>query len=208
MAVPVVFLGFLGLSFAVLWVVTNYGNSETSGESVSIAFSSACTDEVIPILEKRAKEVGMPIRWQGSTLFTTLPDIPKARTQIPELLTTPGTLIIHTDGFELGNENIEDVAIDLDNAGMPETLLQLDAPTRAAVKELPDDASLVATLDGVALPPVLASVVKDEGIFALHSGDGKTADRMQRAADRAILLAHGPLPCAVSVGQVQSTTQK
>ena len=207
MAVPVVFLGFLGLSFAVLWVVTNYGDPKTSGESISIAFSSACTDESIPILGKRADEVGMPVRWQGSTLYTTLPDIPDARTHIPALLSTPGMLIIQADDFEVSNDQIEDVAIDLDNAGMPETLLQLDAPTRAAVKDLADDTSLVPILDGLSLQPVLASAVKEEGIFSLHSGDGKTADRMQRAADRAILLAHGPLPCAVTVDTIQSTAQ-
>ena len=208
MAVPVVFLGFLGLSFAVLWVVTNYGDTNTTGESIAIEFSSACTEDSVRLLGERAKEIGMPVQWEGSTLYTKLPDIPDARAKIPVLLTTPGTLIIRADGFEASNQNVADVAINLNNAGMPETLLQFDAPTRAAVKELSDDVSLVPTLDGTELSPVLASTVKEEGIFSLHSGEGKTADRMQRAADRAIILAHGPLPCDVSVQQVQSNTAK
>ena len=207
MAVPVVFLGFLGLSFAVLWVITNYGDPKSTGESITIEFRSACLDESRPILSERATQIGMPVKWENDVMHTTLPDIPNAKTHIPNLLITPGSLIIQGDNFKANNDNFEDVAIDLDNAGMPQTLIKLDAPTRAAVKELDDKAELIPTLDEQALTSVLASTVKEEGIFSLHSGDGKTADRMQRAADRAIVLAHGPLPCAVRVQRVVSITK-
>ena len=207
MAVPVVFLGFLGLSFGILWVITNYGDTTAKGDPVAIEFASACLDEARPILSERAKEIGMPVEWREESMYTTLPDLPEAKTHVPSLLITPGSLVLRGDDFKIGNESFEDVAIDLDNAGMPQTLIKLDAPTRAAVKELEDTVELVPTLDEQTLTSILASTVKEDGIVSLNSGEGKTADRMRRAADRAILLAHGPLPCAVRVQRVQSIAE-
>jgi len=205
MAVPVVFLGFLGLSFAILWFITKYDNPMSTGESVTIDFSSACLEDSLPFLSERARQVGMPVQLDQGSMTTTLPSIPNAREHVPALLTTPGRLIVTSDGFSASNEQFEDIAIDLDKAGMPETLIKFDADTRAAIKTLDDEAELQPTLDGVDLATVRASLVKEEGILALHSGDGKTADRMQRAADRAIVLAHGPLPCVVKTSGVRST---
>ena len=208
MAVPVVFLGFLGLSFAVLWAITKYGDPKPTGEASAIEFHSACFDQARPFLSERAKQIGMPVEWNDTVLQTIFPDVPNAGTHIPALLVTPGILVIRGDNFEATNKHFEDIAIDLDNAGMPQTLIKLDAPTRAAVKDLEDGATLTPTLDQIELTSVLASVVKEDGIFSLHSGDGKTADRMQRAADRAIVLAHGPLPCLVTVHDVRSTARE
>ena len=205
MAVPVVFLGFLGLSFAILWGITHYGDPTSQGEGVTIDFDSPCLDDAAPILIERAKQIGMPVEMVNGSMRTTLPDVPNARSTIPTLLTTPGHLVVKGGSFEVDNETFEEVAIDLDNAGMPQTLIKFDSDTYAALKNLDDALDLQPILDGVALSPVKALEVKKEGVLQIHSGEGKTADRMQRAADRAILLAHGPLPCGVTAGGVQST---
>ena len=206
MAVPVVFLGFLGLSFLVLWVITRFTEPSADGESVEIAFSGACLDEATPILVERAQQVGMDAQMSGGTMRTTLPDIENARSVVPAMLGTIGVLRVAADGFEATNDSIEDVAINLDKAGMPETLIKFDPDTRAAIKELDDKVALQPSIDGITLPSILASNVKEEGVLSLHSGDGKTALRMQRAADRAIVLAHGPLPCPITVESIRPTT--
>lgn len=206
MAVPVVFLGFLGLSFLVLWVITRFGEPSADGESVEITFSGACLDEAAPYLTERAQQVGMTAQMANGTMRTTLPDIENARSIVPAMLTTTGALMVTADGFQVGNDGIADVAINLDKAGMPETLIKFNADIRAAIKALEDNTQLQPSIDGQVLPDVRASDVKEEGVLALHSGDGKTSIRMQRAADRAIVLAHGPLPCPIQVESVRATS--
>jgi len=197
MAVPLVFLSFLGLAFATLWGITRFGNPTSTGASVTIEFSAACLDEATPMLVERAKQVGMPVEMKNGVMHTTLPELPDAQNTIPQLLTTPGQLILKGENFEASNDDIEEVAIELDRAGMPQTLVKFNANTRAAIKELEDTVELQPILDGVEMNAVKALEIKEEGILSIHAGEGKTADRMQRAADRAIVLAHGPLPCSV-----------
>ena len=204
MAVPVVFLGCLGLAFATLWGVTRFGNPTSTGESVTIEFSAACLDEAMPMIAERAKQVGMPVELKGGVMHTTLPELPNAKATIPQLLTTPGQFALKGENFHAGNDDIEEVAIDLDRAGMPQTLIKFNSGTRAAIKELDDTVPLLPTLDAVEMPSVTAVKVKEDGVLSIHSGEGKTADRMQRAADRAIVLAHGPLPCSVQVQNIRS----
>jgi len=204
MAVPIVFLGALGLAFGILWILTHYGDPTAEGEPVRIAFSGACLDAATPLLVERAKQVGMPVEMVGDTMLTTLPDMPDARTSIPAMLTTPGTFSLTGNGLDLGNDDIEDVAIELNNAGMPETLLKMNADARAAIKALDDAVELTPSIDGEDLTVFKASIIKEEGIVSLHAGEGMTADRMKRAADRAIVLAHGPLPCPISVRGVRA----
>ena len=203
MAVPVVFLGFLGLSFLVLWVITRFGEPSADGEFVEIIFSGTCLDESTPPLLKRAQQVGMDAKMDNGSMRTNLPDIENARSIVPAMLATTGALLVTADGFEAGNDAIQDVAINLDKAGMPETLIKFSAGARAAIKELDDNMQLQLSIDGQALPSVRVANVKEEGVLSLHSGEGKTSIRMQRAADRAIVLAHGPLPCPIQVQSVR-----
>jgi hypothetical protein len=197
MAVPIVFLGSLGLAFGVLWILTHFGNPTAEGESVRIEFSGACLDSASPMLIERAKQVGMTATMEGEFMDTTLPDMPDARSTIPEMLATTGHFRLTGIGVELNNDDIEDVAIELNNGGMPETLLKLNPDARALIKTLDDTIELNPVID--------VASVKEEGIVTLHAGEGMTAIRMRRAADRAILLAHGPLPCSITVRGVQSS---
>ena len=207
MAAPIVFLGGLGLAVALLFVLTRYGDTTTQGESVAIAFEGVCIDDAMQIIEARANQVGMPTAMVGQTMQTTLPDMENARILIPQLLVTTGTFALHDAAGQtvFTNADIEDVAIDLDESGMPVTFVKLDAGARARVRGMTAQDELVPLVDGSSFQPLTVETLQDDAEIQLHSGVGMTADRMKRAADLAIILEHGPLPCAIRVGSVTAT---
>ena len=204
MAVPIVFLGALGLAVAVLFGVTRFGDQTASGEQVSIGFGASCIDDARAQLLARANQIGMPAEMEGSTMLATLPDMPDAANLIPELLVRQGRLsVVDTSGETVfDNGHIDAVAIDLDEAGMPVTMLKLNAEARAALKDMDTELDLQPELDGEAFPKVSVSTLRETPELSFPSGTGKTSDRMKRAADRAIILEHGPLPCKVHVTNV------
>ena len=208
MAAPIVFLGGLGLAVALLFVLTRYGDTNTQGESVAIAFEGVCIDDAMPLIEARAHQVGMPTEMVGQTMKTTLPDMENARVLIPQLLVTTGTFALQDAAGQtvFGNADIEEVAIDLDESGMPVTFLKLDAGARARAREMTAEDELVPFVDGSSFQPLTVESLQDDAEIQLHSGVGMTADRMKRAADLAIILEHGPLPCAIRAAGV--TTAK
>lgn len=204
MAVPIVFLGALGLAVAVLFGVTRFGDQTASGEQVRIRFGASCIDDARPQLVARAEQIGMPATMDGDTMTATLPDMPDAANLIPELLTRQGKLsVVDPSGQPVfDNGHIDAVAIDLDEAGMPVTMLKLNAEARAALKEMSGELALQPEVDGEAFPKARVSTLQETPELSLPSGTGKTSDRMKRAADRAIILEHGPLPCRVHVTDV------
>jgi hypothetical protein len=200
MAVPIVFIGGLGALVALLWVMTGM-DSTAEGERVVIQFDSACGEESSVILLERARQIGMDPVMSGMNMTTNLPDLPDARSAVPKLLVTPAIFkLVSSDGtFEFDNQNIDEVAIDLDEVGMPQTLIKLDSGSRSALIDIEDDLIFTPTLDDNTLPTVTGAELKDEGVLSIYGGDGITEVKMRRAADRAIVLAHGPMPCAVHV---------
>lgn len=204
MAAPIVFLGALGLAVAVLFGVTRFGSSTASGDRVTIAFNSSCMDSAIPLLTARAEQVGMPSTFNGEAMTTTLPAIDNARTLIPGLLATPGVFAVSdpTGTAVFNNKHIDEVAIDLDEAGMPMTLVKLGAGARADLKSMDGSVDLTPSVDGVSFEGLTIADLQEEAVVTLHSGEGITAERMKRAADLAIILQHGPLPCAVRISGV------
>jgi hypothetical protein len=200
MAVPIVFIGALGVLVALLWVVTGM-DSFAEGDQVTIRFDSACGEESSAILVERARQIGMDPVMSGLNMTVQLPDLPDARTDVPNLLVTPGvfTLVSSDDALAFDNKNIDEVAIDLDEVGMPQTLVKLDSGARTSLIDIADDLVFTPTLDDNTLPTVTGAELKDEGVLSIYGGDGITEVKMRRAADRAIVLAHGPMPCAVRV---------
>ena len=85
---------------------------------------------------------------------------------------------------------------------MPVTMLKLNAEARAALKDMNGDTDLQPEIDGEAFPKSRVSTLQETPELSFPSGAGKTSDRMKRAADRAIILEHGPLPCRVHVTDV------
>ena len=80
----------------------------------------------------------MPATMDGGTMTATLPDMPDAANLIPELLVRQGRLsVVDPSGQTIfDNGHIDGVAIDLDEAGMPVTMLKLNAEARAALKDM------------------------------------------------------------------------
>ena len=204
MAAPIVFLGFLGLAAAILWAVTRFGSTTADGSEVTIEFSGACVDQAGPMLVSRAEQVGMPATMSGPTMAATLPDIENAQTEVPQLLVRSGTFTMLSESGDtvFSNEHIDDVAIDLDNAGMPNTLIKLGAGARAELKDMDTAMTLTPVVDGERYTSVTVSDLNGEAVVTLHGGEGRTSLRMKRAADLAIILAHGPLPCPLEIARV------
>ena len=59
------------------------------------------------------------------------------------------------------NGHIDAVAIDLDEAGMPVTMLKLNAEARAALKDMDAELDLQPELDGEAFPKVSVSTLRE-----------------------------------------------
>jgi hypothetical protein len=201
MAAPIVFIGALGVAVAILWGLVRFGSDTATGERVNIRFSAACMDGAAPVLQARAAQVGMDPQMEGSTMSAVLPELPEAAQIVPAMLVRPGkfSLVDNTGQVILDNKAIDEVAIDLDNAGMPNTVIKLSADARARLDEVEPTAVLVPAIDGHSFESVSASTLVESQEMTLAAGTGRTAVRMQRAADRAIVLAHGPLPCTVQV---------
>ena len=201
MAAPIVFIGAMGVAVAVLWGVTRFGSSTATGAEVEISFSSPCMDAAAPLLLARAQQVGMPAQMEGSVMTVTLPDMQDAERLIPDLLVQPGHFsLTDKDGsLSLDNGAIDEVAIDLDDAGMPVTIMKLNAGARAVIKDADAELTLIPEFDGNSFAEVRVSLLQESPEVSLYSGEGRTSVRMKRAADRAIVLAHGPLPCTVRV---------
>ena len=204
MAAPIVFLGALGLAALTLWGVTRFGSSEADGSAVTIEFSGACIDQAAPMLLARAEQIGMPATITGSTMAATLPNMEDAQSGVSQLLIRSGTFTLLTETGEtvFNNDQIDDVAIDLDNAGMPNTLVKLDAGARSDLLSMDDSATLTPMVDGAQYASTTVNHLKEEAVVTLHGGEGRTSLRMKRAADLAIILAHGPLPCPLEVRSV------
>jgi len=204
MAAPILLLGGLGLAAALLWGVTRFGPSTADGTAITIGFSGACMDQAAPLLLARAEQIGMPATISGATMSATLPNIEDAQTAVPQLLIRSGTFTVLNASGEtvFTNIHIDDIAIDLDNAGMPNTLIKLDAGARADLMGMDDSVTLTPVVDGTEYGSMTVTDLKEEAVVTLHSGDGRTSLRMKRAADLAIILAHGPLPCPVQIGRV------
>ena len=208
MAAPVVFLGGLGLAVAILFVVTRFGDATAQGERVEIEFSGVCMADAAPILSARADQIGMPVSITGNTMTATLPNMENARILIPQLLITIGEFQANdADGkAHFTNKQIDEVAIDLDESGMPVTYVKLNADGRAIIKNTDNATVLTPMVDGSSFSDISMDKLKDDPVIALHSGSGMTADRMKRAADLAIVLQHGPLPCPLRIVEVSAAT--
>jgi len=204
MAVPVVFIGAMGLAVAALYGLTRFGNQTASGDTVAISFSGGCLDRATPLLIARAEQVGMPVTMSGNTMNAVLPDIPDAANVVPALLVREGrfALVSQDESVRFDNGHIDAVAIDLDTAGMPVTVLKLNAAARADLKGMTSDLKLRPEIDGTPIEAIKVSQLQETPEITIPSGDGRTSERMKRAADRAIILEHGPLPCAIHITNV------
>jgi preprotein translocase subunit SecD len=127
---------------------------------------------------------------------------------IPALLARQGHLRAGTEASPIfTHEGIEEAQIRLDESGLPYTWLDLNPPAITALEAqavADPDGTMALVLDGVESPTRPFNKPVNDGGIRLLPGDGVTRSRMRIAADQAIVLTHGPLPCPLSVTSVQA----
>lgn len=212
MAMPVIFGFILVVSMGVLGALGMMGGT-AEGERLQIQLQTACGDQAHGVVQARIERIGLgepqlSADPDGLRLVATMPGLPDDRSLVPALLAQPGHLQVIDGASNIvlaTHTEVIDAGLQLDESGLPLTLVEFgpDAMKRLAeATEGAPDSHLRIEFDGENLgerpntPPLV------DGELRLPSGEGLTKLRMRRAADRAILLQSGPLPCPVQVGAV------
>ena len=210
MLAPIVFAAFLGVAVIVLIYLIWKGDI-ASGETVRIELSGSCMEDARPIIEKRVMEVGLgsPVLTEtGNTLQiqAVLPELDNAKETIPKLLSRRGVLEMrHNGNVVLQNANIQKAKLNLDESGMPETLLILDKNARVELQQYLDqhknDISEIWLDDQFIINRPNTIQVGEE--FRLVSEATNPKIRMQESVDFVILFSNGVLPCEITLDSIQ-----
>ena len=207
MAIPLIFAAIALVGALVVYRHLSVERS-ASGARVTLRFEGACVPEARDIIYQRVDMVGLgepDLGLDGAALVltATMPGLPDDATAIPALLTRRGALEIRSGDQALaGPLDVASASVNLDTSGAP----------YASVKLLPSAAARVtaALRAGSALDVLLdgAVIVHQEGgdlegdQLTLTPSDGDPRARMRQAADWAILLSSGALPCDLTVTTV------
>lgn len=212
-AAPVVFALLLLVGGGTVVLLGTLGG-EARGERLEVRFGVPCASgsgepvrAAAELLAARAESIGLgePI-WSVSgdeiTLVATMPGLPDDATAMPTLLARQGALaILRGDEVLAGRGDLEQVALRLDDAGLPVADLLLSSGAADRLREAiaaDPDGELAVTVDGQA-PTRRPNSLPLKGNHLLLPGEGATAARMRAATDHAIVLGQGPLPCALDV---------
>ncbi len=209
MAAPLVFVGAIALAFGglVLMVRTS---AVADGQRVQATVSTACPVKTAEILATRMRAIGLgdpqtEISDGQLVLTITLPATETDPQAIPKMLVRRGEIeLSDADGTLLASTpDVTGSGVEIDNAGMPTTMVELSSTARHALSEaLESRGPILLTLDGTEVGRFTRLPNLDDGYLEISSGEGATALRMRMAADRSILLGSGPLPCAAKVTEV------
>jgi hypothetical protein len=192
------------------WQMNQPGTA--GGARVRVRFPADCAAQAAPVLLDRARDIGLgqpelAVEDGAVVLTATLPGLGDDRSAIPALLARPGSLRIDAkDGPVATEADLADASFDLDEGGTPITRLRLLPPARqriAALLEADPGGALRIAVDGEQLPDRPNSIGLEDDQLRLPSGDGDNRERARRAADRAISLSSGPLPCALGPATVE-----
>ena len=202
LAVPLVFIA---------WGVFLYiGVHGRAADGNAVVFTLLACPEARPVLEKRAKEMGIEAELSevpGGFLFKTrLPLEPESAAQVVPGLTIPGSIEVRTPegGHVLGNEGVTDASVRLDLLLTSCTLLRLTPTASQAVEvyaHAHPEGEVRFWLDGV---DVGRSVNREMtiGELELWPAEGSDLEKMHLAATRGVTIDN-PLPCVVTVGSSQ-----
>jgi hypothetical protein len=208
---PVGFAVAIFLAYIALFTVGSVGGS-AAGARVAMTFETC--PEAASLIEARSDQMGLgdpvlePVEG-GLRLTATLPDTPAADT-VPETLARGGDLRIRAgesaDGeVVVGHDGVEEAELSLKELGNPLVVLTL---TREAHRTL--EAHMEAHIEGqiglwiddevILVRPNDPPFRRQEIDLRAEGEDG--VDNLRRAADWAIVVSHGPLPCPTSLRQV------
>jgi hypothetical protein len=206
MAAPMLFVGLIALAFGLLVLMVRCGG-QADGERIIATLQTDCAHASAPVLQARMVAMGLgepeiEVAGVGVRLTATLPSTETDHQTIPRLLAKQGEVqLLSADGTVLATTaQITGAGVEIDNAGMPTTLVQIDAEAQRSVQAGLEAAPPVTVLmDGQSVAEFTRLPDLEDGHLELPSGEGITAARMRVAADRSILLSSGPLPCKATV---------
>jgi hypothetical protein len=90
----------------------------------------------------------------------------------------------------------------VDEAGQPYTSLTFTTEAAARIAEAGDGHDLTTLVDGEPRAAWMSpDTLKTQSVRLLQGG-ADNRERMRRATDDAIVLSHGPLPCAVRLESI------
>ena len=224
MTMPLVFAGFLITAVGILaFLVWKGGNA--NGARVKIQFGIPCENsdmvQIQHVMQKRISDIGLgepqmeSLSEEGKpviSLIATLPGLEGDTEKIPAVLSRKGDLHIKDDqGNVLAEKNnLKETSLALDESGMPYVGLFLDTETltkmSAYVSENPESYMDIFVDEEIAArrPNTVKVQVEDDFEIRMISEEGDVRQRMQLAADRAIVLSHASYPCAL---QTKSVTE-
>ena len=208
MAAPLLFVGAIAVAFGMLVLMVRMGG-EADGERVSVMVQTNCAEASLPIVTARVDAMGLgepDIQTvdAGLALTITLPVSKTDNRRIPETLTRQADMAIHSTAGEVvvDSAHITGAGVEIDNAGMPTTLVQFDDVAKYALRQAIAEGPVTIKMDGEVIGEHPRLPDLDDGYLELLSGEGPTAGRMRVAADRSIIIGSGPLPCAARIAQV------
>ena len=205
---PVILAVLFVVSIATLALLSWRGGT-ASGDRVAMTFVAACpVDTWQPLVTARARDVGLgdpEVRSDGArvTLTATLPGLADDRTAIPALLAREGALEMRLEERVLATRSdLVSAAPSVDEAGQPYALLTFTAEAAARIAEAGDGHDMTTLVDGEPRAAWMSTDTLKTQSVRLLEGGADNRERMRRAADDAIVLSHGPLPCALRVDSV------
>ena len=222
MTMPLVFAGFLITAVGILAFLVWKGG-EATGARVKIEFEIPCENpdvtKIQNVMQKRISDIGLGhpqieiLSIEGKPvilLLATLPGLEGDFDKIPAVLSRKGDLqIIDKTGNILAEKgNLKETTLALDESGMPYVGLFLDAESLGKMSEYvstntQDYMDIFVDKERAARRPNTVKVqVEDDFEIRMISEDGDVRQRMQLAADRAIVLSHASYPCALHVKKV------
>jgi hypothetical protein len=210
-AAPLLFALLLLLATGALAALVVRGG-QAAGPRARMGFTGACAAEAAPFIAARAAAIGLGAPEQALAgdrveLTATLPGLPDDLTHIPALLARPGRLRIGPAEAPLATEaDLASAEVRLDEGGLPyawvsfkaDAALRLDEAFAAA-----HSGSTPITIDGVVVADRPNNALEQAGLRIITQAAMPSRDRMRVAADQAIILSHGPLPCALQVGPAE-----
>ena len=204
-----VFLAVLFMGSIASLVLLSWRGGRAAGDRVAMTFVGACpVDAWQQLVADRAGAIGLgqlDVRSDGGevTLTATLPGLPDDRTAIPALLARRGTLEMRLDEKPLASRpDLLSAVPSVDEAGQPYARLTFTPQAAARIAEAGDGHDMTTLVDGEPRATWLSADTLETHTVRLLEGGADNRERMRRAADDAIVLSHGPLPCAVHLDSI------
>lgn len=208
MAAPMIFVGMIAVAFGILVLMVRMGG-EADGAKVHATLRTSCAQESTEVLKVRMDAMGLGTHAvtptsDGLQIEMTLPGTEAEISRIPNALARRGEISFLSAAGEVLTQtaHITGAGVEIDNAGMPTTLVQFDDVAKRALRLGLEAGAITVQIDAEPVGEFTRLPDLEEGYLELLSGEGATAQRMRVAADRSIILSSGPLPCPAKVQQV------